>query len=419
MENYAKTNNGRLMSLVLVALIISTGFMSAYAFFGSGRSISKQVTATDFTSIASGSRFSHSGNLNSYFDRFNVALHLEVLNPDGSMVSSATYPDDLITSQMITLLGNFWGGTNCPSMKNTGGSTITPCALGTSGCGSSSPFVGFYDEICYGSSTYVGTSGDGAFIGIGTGTTPPARSDYNLQTQVGSWVAVNTPTIGASSVVVAAGITLTSPANVTEAGLAEALGPNAGAGKFLFFHDTFSAISLSSDQTLQVQYTLNLPSGSNQNLLAFFASMFEQSSSSQKNIGTMVTSSGTSYATGTFNFWGSSVPSACSSSSGGGFCASGPSIEVGTSNTLPTSTDYELNAQVGSTTQRVTTTLDTTSYEDIFQNSITLTSSYTIEEAGFFLVTSGSGAFLLFHNLTGAVSIPANNAITTQFTVAF
>ena len=61
-----------------------------------------------------------------------------------------------------------------------------------------------------------------------------------------------------------------------------------------------------------------------------------------------------------------------------------PSIEVGTSNTAPTPTDYQLNAQVGSAAGIVTETTDLTHSLFITQGPIPLSSSVTIQEIGFF-----------------------------------
>ena len=72
---------------------------------------------------------------------------------------------------------------------------------------------------------------------------------------------------------------------------------------------------------------------------------FVPSSATYYNIGQMVDSTGTTHATGTLPWWVSDTSSASSS-----FVTAPamPSIEVGTSNTAPTPTDYQLNAQVGS-----------------------------------------------------------------------
>ena len=139
--------------------------------------------------------------------------------------------------------------------------------------------ISFY--VSYQSDAYAG-----GYIGIGTGTTPVARTDYKLQTQVGSWTADDTPTISGDSIIVAAGITLTSGATVSEAGLALEGVENGGSYSynfmFLIFHDTFTGFAVSADQTVQVQYTLNLPSGTNNNFIGYLARLARKRGSLQQ-----------------------------------------------------------------------------------------------------------------------------------------
>ncbi len=289
---------------------------------------------------------------------------------------------------------------------------------------------GFY--VSYQSDAYAG-----GYIGIGTGTTPVARTDYKLQTQVGSWTADNTPTISGDSIIVAAGITLTSGATVSEAGLALEGVENGGSYSynfmFLIFHDTFTGFAVSADQTVQVQYTLNLPSGTNNNFIGYLASSLENvgaysNSPTSYILGTWTNEAGTTLSDSSTLFWGYFY-----SSCGFIMCTDVASyidnaqIQVGTSNTAVTPSDYKLNAQVGSEVQTVTWTEDTTTnYRDIYSNTITLSSTTTIQEIGFFLVGYESGsppstsdAFLMFHNVITPVSIPGGNAITTQISVGF
>ena len=356
-------------SIALVILIVSVIVLSGFTAVNYVRhNVSTQATSQT-TSL--------NQTINSFVNQMNVALNIRVLNPDGTVAANYSYPHDIITNQLIKFLAGMWGyngnGAACPSANNVGsGTSVSMCG----GTGQAySPFVSAY----YGSVNYAYVTNDGGYIGIGTGTTTVARADYKLQTQVGSWAPVTTPTISGNSVTVVASITLTSPSTISEAGFAEQLGacyqascPLGGTTyMFLFFHDTFSGFAVSTDQTVQIRYTLNLPSGSNENLVAWLASAMQYipTSSTFYNIGTMVDSTGTTHATGSLSWWVSDTSSGSSS-----FVSDPamPSIEVGTSNTAPAPTDYQLNAQVGSAAAIVTETIDLTNSLFLDQGPITL-----------------------------------------------
>ncbi|MDG7000805.1 MAG: hypothetical protein JRN15_17060 [Nitrososphaerota archaeon] len=408
---------GTIGILVLVALLSSVAVMSGFTVYSYDNS---QLTPVQTTTTHLVDNY-----VNNLFDQVNVSLNLKVLNPDRAVVRNVTYPNDIITNNLITFAGDFWSGNNCPSLV-----PITGGSFGSCGNQGESPFVAEY----YGSVNTAFVGGDGGYIGIGTGTSAVSRTDHALQTQVGSWQPITGPIVSGNSIIVAAGITLTSAATVSEAGYAEQLGANYQSSfvvaktsqMALFFHDTFTGIAVAVDQTIQIQYTLTLPSGANENIVAFFASMMQSVSqtATATNVGPMEDSAGTTFASGSFAWWVSDTSSGTSAFIS---VAASPTIEVGTSLTAPTSTDHVLGAQVGPTNSAVTLTLDMTNSRFLDANTILLSSSYTIQEAGFFYggEWSGSGGnqggvqFLLFHSLTGAVSVPVNNAITTQFTVQF
>ena len=416
-----KRRNGIVGTIALIVLLVSVAALSGVTAFNyMGHSASK----TTQTAI--------NASVDNLINQMNVALNIKVLNPDGKVAANYSYPHDIITNQFIKFLAGMWGyngnGAACPSANNVGsGTSVSMCG----GTGQAySPFISAY----YGSVNTAYVTNDGGYIGIGTGTTTVARADYKLQTQVGSWAPVTTPTISGNSVTVVASITLTSPATISEAGFAEQLGacyqascPLGGTTyMFLFFHDTFAGFAVGTDQTVQIQYTLNLPSGSNQNLVAWLASSMQYVSTSSTffNIGAMVDSTGTTHVTGSLAWW---VQDTSSGSSSFVSDPAMPSIEVGTSNTAPATTDYQLNAQVGSAAAIVTETTDLTNSLFLDQGPIPLSSSYTIQEIGFFyngesnevIYNQGSLHFLLFHNTIAAVAIPSGNAITAQFTVGF
>jgi hypothetical protein len=428
MEANAPKQRRGLASFALIALIVAATIMSGFTLYNANQTNAASQSGLSPTNLTMAENLSYFQNSRNLLDQINVGLNLRVLNPDGSMVSNTSYPDDIITNQFVEFFGNFLGGNNCFNLNAVGGSGKSVCNEAVS------PFVTAY-ACCY---TYFYDGGDGGYIGIGTGTVAPARTDSALESQVGSWTPISPPVVSGTSVIVASGITLTAAETISEAGFALQTGGwtttqtpafNTN-GLFLFFHDTFTGISVAADQTLQVQYTLNFPSTANQNLVALVGSMFQYVAQSysgtyEDNIAPMVDSSGTTHAAGSLRVWYGVATNGCSASYL--TCTATPLIEVGTSTTAPTDTDYQLNAQVGSTTDISTTTIDMTKYEVLYRDTMILTSTYTIQEAGLFYSGEWSGVsgnlgsihFLLFHSLTGAIPVSANNAITTQYTLGF
>ena len=389
------------------------------------------VTAINYWQRSSTPKSQHTTSINdavaNLFAQMNVSLRIKILNQDGSLASTHNYPNDIITNQLIKYFTDtIAGGTaQCGAMNNLAGSATNMC---------DSSIASLY--VTYSSvrpDTY-----EGGYIGIGTGSTAPTRSDYKLQTQVGSWAAVDTPVISGNSIIAAAGISLTSGATISEAGFA--IESPMGGGTFadtsymaLIFHDTFTGFAVSAQQTVQVQYTLNLPSGSNENLIGYFASLMQNvgpagNGATSYIVGTWVSEAGSTLSSSTyFRVSTNSCTSFLMCGSQGSSSYALPQIQVGTSNTAPSPGDYKLNAAVGSVSNTVTVTPDTTSYYNIlFTNTITLTSATTVQEVGLFFGGDQTGVggaasnyFLMLHNVITGVSIPANNAITTQFTVQF
>lgn len=110
-------------------------------------------------------------------------------------------------------------------------------------------------------------SQNGWLVGVGNPVSPtaPARPNYNLQTQVGSWTPLSgnsTWTTGTGQITFAGSVLLAAGATVTEAGAVcqMELGDYSGAGygQYLMFHDTFSGVVIAAGKYAHVAYTLQL-----------------------------------------------------------------------------------------------------------------------------------------------------------------
>jgi hypothetical protein len=166
-------------------------------------------------------------------------------------------PVDIITNQFGTFLANViaaytgsrYMAVTC-TMKTTGAAdeTMAFFEVGSSG------------HYSMGFSTAVLPLG--CRVGVGTGASAAARTDYNLQTQVGSWTALSGNAVWTSAtgkVTFAGSVLLASEANVTEAGLEVILSNQAGVAKnFLFLHDVFGAVPIAAGKYAHVAYELQL-----------------------------------------------------------------------------------------------------------------------------------------------------------------
>jgi hypothetical protein len=93
------------------------------------------------------------------------------------------------------------------------------------------------------------------YICVGTGTTAPAWTQYNLVSQIGNCVQTSTPSYsaGSNTAYVSASISIPSSSTITEVGLEFAI-PAYGGGvyNFLMFRSTFSGIVVSGGQSVTI-----------------------------------------------------------------------------------------------------------------------------------------------------------------------
>ena len=99
-------------------------------------------------------------------------------------------------------------------------------------------------------------------VGVGTGATAAARTDYNLQTQAGSWTALgggSAWTSAAGNVTFAGSVFLSAGATVTESGvIVDWNGTDNVSRRVLIFHDVFSGVAIAAGKYAHVAYTIQL-----------------------------------------------------------------------------------------------------------------------------------------------------------------
>lgn len=162
--------------------------------------------------------------------------------------------NDLILNNFGTLLSL------CLIAYTTGNETPSGSVIDVSN-GARTITIYYYNTYAY-QWFYYPSANQGVRIGVGTGSSAAARTDYNLQTQVGSWTPISgnaTYTSATGQVTLAGSILLSSAYTVTEAGLTIDGNDISGARRqVLMFHDVFAGVSIAAGKYAHVAYTLQL-----------------------------------------------------------------------------------------------------------------------------------------------------------------
>ena len=167
----------------------------------------------------------------------STILTINVFGADGHLKASMVKVGDIFTS-------NFLNGSRLPLFGLSDSSFI----LYRNG-------TGYPDSFNGPGGFYLGYSSL-AYIAIGSSTTSPTVWDYQLGSQlysapVSSWgIFTSGNQINAS---VSTSITITSPASISEAGMF-VYGPNFNQ-YYLVNHDTFTPVSVTTGDIVQVEYT--------------------------------------------------------------------------------------------------------------------------------------------------------------------
>jgi hypothetical protein len=187
---------------------------------------------------------------------FNLNLQVyQVDQPNGKPTGPMMYKDnDLILDNfglfMASFIAAYTGAASLSvpvTLKDTGGANRT---------------VSVWNATASTIATSSYLQNVGCLIGVGTGTTPAARGDPNLETQVGSWTPLggnSTWTSGAGTVTFAGSVLIAGGATVTEAGLEIILRDTGNVIRnVLFLHDVFDGVPVGVGKYAHVAYTLQL-----------------------------------------------------------------------------------------------------------------------------------------------------------------
>lgn len=179
-------------------------------------------------------------------------LVIKVFRKDGSLKGKRVVEDDLLLDNWIKYLQIV--SVVQPTLVNTVGDSKTfqnTRQVGDEGSGAT--VADYYSKIC-----------DSHKIKVGTGTTGPSRSDYQLGSPVLGTTSVS-EAVTNRNIKWSASITSTASYDITEAGFlahiwcdATVQSPdiNAVYNWFLFIRETFTAISVADGETISVSFKI-------------------------------------------------------------------------------------------------------------------------------------------------------------------
>ena len=187
-----------------------------------------------------------------------VCLQLDAYDSEGNLRESRTKEDDLVLDNFGMLLSSILQDINVNFYKYFTKTIDTQVAV----------FVrhtevnGFWEGV---------SSTDGGQIGIGTGTTTPTVSDYNLETQVEGWTDVGDPVYSDGNITISASITISENNNITESAFMMEEGVTSA--WVVMFHDTFNMVSVYNGDSIVVTYTIMLSEEFTDNFGRLFAGL--------------------------------------------------------------------------------------------------------------------------------------------------
>jgi hypothetical protein len=156
---------------------------------------------------------------------------------------------DNLGAFLAALFAAYTGATRyvCGNMVDTSGTSRTVCPYTTTW----GALFNRYDKAL------------GCLVGVGAGTTTEQRSDYNLETQVGSWTPLSGDaawTSAAGTVTFAGSVLIAGGATITEAGLIAYMEQSNQTGPypFMLLHDMFDGVPIIAGKYAHLAYTIQL-----------------------------------------------------------------------------------------------------------------------------------------------------------------
>lgn len=266
-----------------------------------------------------------------------------------------------------------------------------------------------------------GTGNKGGYIGIGTGTTAPARTDYSLETQVESYTA---PTAGyptwdsaSGNVTISASIPITNTRTITEACLSARWVDTSGSVYyFTMFRDTWAGTSTVSGDTMVITYIHQLTTTSFTNNMGL---LMQGIFTNVANAGSLQLSGFKTINNAAFTlriYYNVASSNAWTTYSGANHFSDS---RIGTGTTAVARTQYELTTPVDLMTIPSIISYGATTY--IIQSDIACASNRAVTEYALYIgittTTPSAQTMMLIRYTFAAVNVPSGQAFRGIATV--
>lgn len=337
--------------------------------------------------------------------KVSTTLKVDVYGADGALKDSRIKEDDLLTKVFVDWMTAYFSGMYSSSdvtivEKNDANAdkTISIWSI-------SITYAGHYSDSAS------GTSRKGGLMGIGTGTTAVARTNYALETKVESYADITaSPTwdTATGTVSMVANIAITGSRTITEAMLGVRwIDTSSTEQVFMLAHDTFSGISVVNLDVCSITYTITLESGFTNNMGYYLRDCLTSVADGTSGLGSTyknyVNGNSVIYA------WKSSYTDSWYYSSS--MASVGlTKVAVGTDNTALSRADYYVKTPVEALSPAMVIG-DTTGFN--IHSMIYCPTARTIKE----VATYNSYTICMIRLLTGNVSVSANQAIIVNIRV--
>jgi hypothetical protein len=348
------------------------------------------------------------GNVIYKREKISTTLTGIVRDIDGNIKYQFIKEDDLITKQFIDFTSVFFSGVTQTAdvsvvLKNDANTDKTFTIWSES-----STITAKYSDSA------TGTSRKGGLIGIGTGTTAPARTNYALETKVESYADITTVPVWDTStgiVSATANIAITGSRTITEACIGVRWIDTASSEQVIIFaHDTFAGVSVVNTDVFSLTYAFTLSSGFTNNMGIWLVGLFTSIADGANGYITfkdMVNSAQVTYQLKTTY---TTAIYYCPTMSALGLSK----LTMGTSSTAIARTDYKCTVQVEGLNSSIIIA-DTTGVNIngiIFSNT-----ARTIKEVAFNISPATAGYIVFIHLLTGDVALNAKDGLVIKIRV--
>ena len=343
-------------------------------------------------------------------NKIHTELTVSVYDAEGNLKSSVKKPDDLLTAQFIGFLATVLKGTpsvgsNTVVLKNDANADKTIRVQ--------DDIASFQDNSITDSGA--GSAKKGGIVGIGTGSTAPARSDYSLETKVEAYSDITSapvwdPTAGTISL--SGNVAITGSRTITEAILGVKWRDTGATDQvFIFARDTFAGQAVVNTDVVAVSYVITLTGSEFTNNFGVYLSTILTTCndgqtvtySTYKNIANSNVALHTYIPSGYANAW--SYNNVIESRAG--------RIYIGTGSTAVARTDYYLGTKIQSGVDYITQT-DSTGIT--INGSFNCLSATTINEVGL-TVYATAGEIMFFRLLTPGDAVTTTDVYLVEIRI--